>query len=255
MKKFALVGKPIMHSKSPELFKKAYQNDNFEYLLLETTDLKYIESLLRNKVLAGINVTLPLKIEAMQLVDEIDETAKIIDATNTIILQGNNNLKAYNTDYLGVMNTLLELEIDVKNQNCLIIGAGGAARAAALALSMLGANITIANRTFHNAKKISEKLNCQTLLLYEINNNLKYNKLIVNTLSPDICAIDEKKLQSHQIVFDAKVYQSVFLQKARRQGCKCIDGRLWLLHQGIESYRLFTEKDPDVCAMRNFLNI
>ena len=153
------------------------------------------------------------------------------------------------------MNALLELKIDVKNQNCLIIGAGGAAMAAAFALNVLAANITIANRTPNNAKKIAEKINCNLIPFDEINKNLSDKKLIINVLSPDICPLDEKKLQPQQIVFDAKVYPSVLLQKAQTQCCRCIDGRIWLLHQGIEAYKIFTRKQPNINAMREFLNL
>jgi shikimate dehydrogenase len=212
MKKFALVGKPIVHSKSPDLFRAGYRNIDFEYSLIETIDLQYVETLLRNKVLTGVNITLPLKIDALQIVDEIDETAKIIGATNTILMQANNKLKAYNTDYVGVLNTLLEFKIVVENQNCMIIGAGGAAMAAAFALNTLGANVIIANRTLSKAEKIAEKINCKLIPFDEINNNLVNKKIIINTLSDDICIIDEKKLQPQQIIFDAKVHQSVFLQ-------------------------------------------
>ena len=255
MKKFALVGKPIAHSKSPDLFKAAYPNSDFEYLLVETVDLQHVKNLLRNKTLTGVNVTLPLKIDALKIVDEIDETAEIIGATNTILMQANNRLKAYNTDYIGVLNTLQELKVDIKNQDCLIIGAGGASMAAAFALNMLGANITIANRTLDNAKKIAEKISCKLISLAEINENLLNKILIINTLSPDICVIDEKKLQPQQIIFDAKIHQSVLLQKAQTQCCKCIDGRMWLLHQGIAAYEIFTQKQPDINAMREFLKI
>ena len=254
MKKFALAGKPIAHSKSPDLFRTAYPNSDFKYLLIETTDLKYIEKLLRNKTLAGVNLTVPLKIEALQIVDEIDETAEMIGAANTIMMQANNKLKAWNTDYLGVLKTLQELKIDIKNQNCLIIGAGGAARAATFTLNMLEANITIANRTLDKAKQIAERKNCSLIFFDEINENILDKKLIINTISADICMLDEAKLQPQQIIFDAKVEQSVLLQKAQKY-CRCIDGRMWLLHQGIAAYKLFTQKQPDIDGMRKILNI
>ncbi|MDR3286628.1 MAG: hypothetical protein LBT27_04230 [Prevotellaceae bacterium] len=255
MKKFALVGKPILHSKSPDLFRAAYNNSDFEYSLIETTDVKFVENLLRNKMLSGVNVTIPIKIDALSIVDEIDETAKIIGATNVIILHDNNKLKAYNTDYHGVLQTLNDFNIDIKNKECLIIGAGGAAMAAAFALHKLGANITIANRTIYKAKKIAEKINCKTINTDAINENISNKKLIVNTLPPDICMVDGEYLNSQQIIFDAALQQSCLLQKAQSKGCKCIDGRFWLLQQGVAAYKIFTQQQPNINAMRKILNI
>jgi shikimate dehydrogenase len=256
MKKFALVGKPVSHSKSPALFGAAYGNsDYFEYSLIETDDVKYVENLLRSKTLSGVNVTIPIKTEALKIVDEIDETAEIIGATNVIIVQNNEKLRACNTDYLGVLQTLKHFDIDVENKECLIIGAGGAGRAVAFALHILGANITVANRTAYKAKEIAEKFNCDTINISEINDIISDKKIIINTLPPDICAIDERHLNSQHIIFDAAPQQSALLQKAQSKGCKCIDGRFWLLHQGVAAYKIFTQQEPNIDAMRKILNI
>ncbi|MDR2652160.1 MAG: saccharopine dehydrogenase NADP-binding domain-containing protein [Prevotellaceae bacterium] len=255
MKRFALVGKPISHSKSPALFKAAYGDCDFEYSLIETTDVKYVENLLRNKVLYGVNVTIPIKIEALAIVDEIDETAEMTGATNAIVLCDNDKLKAYNTDYLGVLQTLIDFNVDVNGEECLIIGAGGAGRAVAFALHKLGANITIANRTSDKANRIAEKINCNIISMDEINDNIQNKKLIVNALPADVCIIDEQYLNYRQIVFDASPHQSALLKAAQSKGCKCIDGRFWLLYQGVAAYKIFTRQQPDINSMRKMLDI
>ncbi|MDR2065860.1 MAG: saccharopine dehydrogenase NADP-binding domain-containing protein [Prevotellaceae bacterium] len=255
MKKFALVGKPISHSKSPSLFKAAYGDCDFEYSLIETTDIKYVENLLRSKTLCGVNVTIPLKVEAMAIVDETDETAEMTGATNVIISTGSNKLKAYNTDYLGVLQTLIDFNIDIDGKECLIIGAGGAGRAVAFALHKLGANITVANRTPDKANSIAEKIKCNVININEINRNILNKKLIVNALPAGICVIDEQYLNLNQIIFDASPQQSAFFKMAQSKGCRCIDGRFWLLNQGIAAYKIFTQQQPDIGSMRKILNI
>ncbi|MDR1552586.1 MAG: NAD(P)-binding domain-containing protein [Prevotellaceae bacterium] len=255
MKQFALVGKPISHSKSPSLFKAAYGDCDFEYSLIETTDVKYVENLLRSKILHGVNVTIPIKIEALSIVDEIDETAEMTGATNTIVVNGDNKLKAYNTDYLGVLQTLIDFNVDIQGEECLIIGAGGAGRAVAFALHKLGANITIANRTADKANLIAEKINCNVISIDEINYNISNKKLIVNALPADICVIDKQYLNPQQTVFDASPHQSMLLKTAQSKGCRCIDGRFWLLHQGIAAYKIFTQQPPDIISMRKILDI
>ncbi|MDR2293508.1 MAG: saccharopine dehydrogenase NADP-binding domain-containing protein [Prevotellaceae bacterium] len=255
MKKFALVGKPVSHSKSPSLFKAAYGGCDFEYSLIETTDVKYVENLLRSKTLCGVNVTIPIKVEALAIVDELDETAKMTGATNVIAVNDNNKLKAYNTDYLGVLHTLIDFNININGEECLIIGAGGAGRAVAFALHKFGANITIANRTSDKANSIAEKINCKVISMDEINENISNKKLIINALPANICVVDAKYLNSQQIVFDASPQQSAFLEIAQLKGCQCIDGRFWLFHQGIAAYKIFTQQQPDINSMRKMLNI
>lgn len=255
MKKFALVGKPISHSKSPSLFRAAYGDCDFEYSLIETEDIKYVENLLRSKTLCGVNVTIPIKIEALNIVDETDETAEMTGATNVIVSTGSNKLKAYNTDYLGVLQTLIDFNIDIDGKECLIVGAGGAGRAVAFALNKLGANITIANRTSNKADSIAEKIKCNVVNISEINRNISNKTLIVNALPADICIVDEQYLNPNQVIFDASPQQSAFLKMAKSKGCRCIDGRFWLLNQGIAAYKIFTQRQPNIDSMRKMLNI
>ncbi|MDR2125907.1 MAG: hypothetical protein LBP63_03660 [Prevotellaceae bacterium] len=253
-KKFALVGKPVSHSKSPALFKAAYGDCDFEYSLIETDDVKHVENLLRNGTLCGVNVTIPIKIKALTIVDETDTTAEMTGAAN-VIIANDSKLKAYNTDYLGILHTLTDFNIDVASKECLIIGAGGAGRAVAFALHKLGANITVANRTSGKSDSIAEKINCKVINMAEINANVSNKKMIVNTLPADICIVDEQYLDARQIIFDASPHQSAFLKMAQMKGCKCIDGRFWLLHQGIAAYKIFTHQQPDIDSMRKILNI
>jgi Shikimate 5-dehydrogenase len=255
MKKFALVGKPVLRSKSPELFSAAYKDYDFEYSLIETTDIKYIESLLKEKILSGINVTAPIKVEALSIADEIDDIAEKIGATNTIVMQSDNKTKAYNTDYLGVMQTFSHFNIDVKNKECLIIGAGGAGFAAAFAMHSLGAKVTIANRTADKATKIAEKINCSTINISQLDESISNKEIIINTLPSNICILDTEKLNDSQIFFDASYQQTSLLQTAQTKGCKCIDGRYWLLYQGIAAYKIFTGIEPNTDAMRKILDI
>lgn len=255
MKKFALVGKPVSHSKSPSLFRAAYGSCDFEYSLIETTDVKYVENLLRNNTLCGVNVTIPIKIEALAIVDELDKTAEMTGATNVIVMNDNNKLKAYNTDYLGVLQTLIDFKVNIVGEECLIIGAGGAGRAVAFALHKLGANITIVNRTSDKANSIAQKINCKVIGMDAINKNISNKKLIVNALPADVCVVDAKYLNSRQIIFDASPQQSAFFKMAQSKGCQYIDGRFWLLHQGIFAYKIFTQQQPDIDSMRKILNI
>ncbi|MDR1348359.1 MAG: shikimate dehydrogenase [Prevotellaceae bacterium] len=255
MKKFALVGKPIAHSKSPALFRAAYGDCSYEYSLIETADVKYVESLLRSNILCGVNVTIPIKMKILTVVDEMDETVEITGAANVIVIHADNKLKAYNTDYLGVLQTLTDFDVNVAGKECLVVGAGGAGRTVAFALHRLGAKITVANRTPDRAGSLVEKINCNVINIDEISDNLSNKKMIVNALPANINVIDEKYLNSQQIIFDASPRQSDLLTKAQSKGCKCIDGRFWLLHQGIAAYKIFTRQQPDVVSMRKILNL
>lgn len=254
MKKFALVGKPISKSLSPMLFAAAYQNSDFEFSLFETTDCKAVEKALRTNELCGVNVTAPIKIDVLSFVDEQNKDVKIIGATNTI-KNHNGKLIAYNVDFLGVLGAFGDFKIDLQNKNCIVLGAGGAGMAAAYALTKSGARVTIINRTEKKAENIAQKLNCDFAAIEKINELVRNCDIVVNTISANVLLMDENSLFEGQIIFDASYQHSNLLKIAAEKKCVCIDGRFWLLHQAIAGYKIFTDCEPNVLAMRNFLGL
>ncbi|MFH0999837.1 MAG: shikimate dehydrogenase, partial [Bacteroidota bacterium] len=161
--KLAVVGNPISHSKSPLIFRYLFDAENLEYsyekLLLLSVD--EIPQLFKNEY-NGINITAPFKQSVIPFLDELAEDAKRIGSVNTVILK-DNRLIGYNTDYLGVVNSLESFNIDLTGKKCLILGAGGAARAAIYGLKLRNAKIQVFNRTTEKAESLAKEFDIEQL--------------------------------------------------------------------------------------------
>ena len=162
-KTFAVIGDPIEHSLSPNI-----HNAAFRELDLDCTYIAYkipkneldsgLDALKKIKI-SGLNVTIPHKIDIMKFLDGMDESSKLIGASNTIANE-NGELVGYNTDMEGFLEPITQRELDIKNSNVLLYGAGGAARAIIVAFAKHGAKkITIINRTLEKGNELGVKVN------------------------------------------------------------------------------------------------
>jgi shikimate dehydrogenase len=107
VKLFGIIGNPVNHSKSPAIMNAAFAALNIDahYLKIASNSVDEAVVILKNLGFSGANVTAPYKNSIIPYIDEFDEAAKSIGSVNTIILK-NNNVKGYNTDYLGVINSI-----------------------------------------------------------------------------------------------------------------------------------------------------
>ncbi len=143
--RFAVIGSPVAHSKSPAMHEAAYRALGLphSYEKLETTaeELPARVDALRTGTLAGINVTVPHKTAVLGLVDAIDPSAAATGAANTLVRTSEGTVRAYNTDAPALRGELVELANDAsmfEGRSALVLGTGGAARAAIFALGQLG---------------------------------------------------------------------------------------------------------------------
>ena len=139
LKTFAVIGDPIDHSLSPTIHNAAYRNLNLEctYIAyrIPKNELESGIHSLKSIEISGFNVTIPHKIEIMKLLDETDETCKMIGAANTVV-NDDGRLIGYNTDIDGFLEPIKNREISFVDSNILLLGAGGASRAI-IALSLI----------------------------------------------------------------------------------------------------------------------
>lgn len=144
---YAVIGYPIHHTYSPLIhntnFKKNDDPLNYGKLEITPEQLKNINMIMKKENLLGINVTVPHKEEIIQYLDEIDGHAKEIYAVNTV-KRIDHKLYGYNTDVSGYKQTIIDN--DIKHDNVLILGAGGASKAVCLAHLELGSKVTIVTR-------------------------------------------------------------------------------------------------------------
>ncbi len=206
---------------------------------------------------AGSAVTVPHKETIVKYVDGLDETAKAIGATNTLVSKSG-KLTGYNTDYFGAVEALKE-KTDINNKKVLVIGAGGAARAIIYGLRKEKAVITVINRTKEKAEELAAEFNIDFTDIKGIDIETKKNDIIINTTSvgmnprPDECILNY--LPEKKIVMDI-VYSPIetkLIKLARKNKCITITGERMLIHQAIGQFERWTGKKPKFEDMENAL--
>ena len=243
---YGVVGCPLAHSLSPAMHNAAFSTTglNAVYLAFETSDIEGCVKSMKALDIKGLSVTIPYKSEVINLLDAVDPLAKRIGAVNTIVNHGG-RLVGYNTDATGALKALEE-RIDLSGKTCLILGAGGAARAIGFALKDRGVHLTIANRTTRRGEKLADFLGCSFVPLLEIK-SVRADVLIHATPAgtyPNIghCVITQDAIHEKMVVMDI-VYNPMETRLLRMAGsvnCLTIKGLGMFVHQGAEQFRLWT---------------
>lgn len=248
--KFGLIGSNISHSKSPLLFNAAYPGSGMSYILIDEPNFSKALSLALKLGLKGVNVTTPFKDEAFMCAQKTDEITATISASN-LLLFDKGKISAMNTDYYGVLDTLRTFAGDKKR--VIVIGCGGAGRAAALASRDFGADVVIANRTLSKASDFAAKIGASAVELSETNIRYSDFDIIINTLPSSATMLNISEVKD-KIIFEAN-YSQNRLNTVLLNGNTYISGEYWLINQAIPAFRVFTGKDPDIKAMRLSINI
>ncbi|MEN6618590.1 MAG: hypothetical protein ABFC28_03730 [Rikenellaceae bacterium] len=248
--RFALIGNPISHSLSPALFRAAYPNSRHTYELLETSSIDEAVMRFSEEGFDGLNVTTPFKEEILKFTNKRDHLTELIGASNLILKDGN-LVSAYNTDFFGVKECIKSLVS--KDDRVLVLGCGGAGRAASLAASSEGCNVTIVNRSYDRAKKFCDSAGMLYNRIEMLTEEFQNCKLFINTLSTRLEILDSFDYRG-KIVLEAnyRFPQLSFIEK--RYNAKYISGKSWLLYQAVQSFQMFTSSLPDFDSMQFMLN-
>ena len=259
MDKYAVVGNPIAHSKSPFIHaafaKQCGQNLQYSALLSQETEFEKDLKEFFNEGL-GLNVTVPFKLKAYEFADQLSETAKKAGAVNTLIKKECGQIVGDNTDGIGLVNDLLKNQkLPLKDKRVLIIGAGGATQGVLLPLLKESPKaITIANRTFGKAQALSEKFSenkadlIQAIALEELEN--QQVDIIINASSAGLSGesaplpTNLKNTFCYDMVYGSEL--TPFLKSAQAKGCEQFaDGLGMLVEQAAESFYLWRSVRPD----------
>ncbi len=243
---YCVVGYPLAHSLSPAMHNAAFAARGVKalYLPFETDDIRFCTQAMRELGIKGASVTMPHKSSVLSLLDEVEGLAVAIGAVNTIVNRGD-CLVGYNTDAYGALKALEE-EVEVSGKTCLLVGAGGAARAIGFALREKGVSVTLCNRSAARGEALAASLGCTFVPLEEI----RYQRadLLIQTTPvgmvphTDECVVPAEVLRKGMAVLDM-VYnprETKLLRMARERECLTIDGLKMFVHQGAEQFRLWT---------------
>jgi shikimate dehydrogenase len=281
VKQVGLIGYPVSHSLSPLMQQVAFDELHFEanYVLWETPQDQLAEKIasLRSSAILGANVSIPYKEDVVQLVDECDPYATRIGAINTIVNRGG-RLFGYNTDASGFIMALIEFNaFQCVGEKVVILGTGGAARAAAVGLLEKGVGeMVLLGRTEARLQNIQRHL---SIISVELDNTtlikgalfsdpsitrfLSNADLVVNTTPVGLkkdestLPIDVNALPITTLVMDM-IYNPPLtpLQRiARAHGCKVLNGLSMLLYQGALAFELWTGRPAPIQVMQKALGL
>ena len=241
MKRYGLIGHPLKHSYSRELFTKKFEYEGLDFRY-QNFDLKTIEELKEVMAtypdLCGFNVTIPYKEAIIPYLDELDETAKQVGAVNVVTIK-NGRLKGYNTDVYG-FEQLLERAINSKAiGHALVLGTGGASKAVQYVLKQRQIPFSTVSRDAEKGDFTYDTLSDEIL---------KQNQLIINTtplgMSPQIDNFPEihyQAMSNKHILIDL-IYnpkETAFMELGKTWGAKVYGGILMFEEQAKKTWEIF----------------
>lgn len=260
MKKwYAVIGDPIAHSLSPFMhdtwFREHGIDASYIPVHVEPADLEKAFIALKTLGVSGFNVTLPHKQSILPLLDQLDETASIMNAVNTVVFD-DRQYTGFNTDGDGFVKSLFAAPIKLTDP-VLVIGAGGAARGIAFALKRAGfAEVAIANRTYQRAQELAESIGSTALTLTDAEKEMNRFGIVIQTTSvglseKEALPLSLENIKPGSIAADI-IYnplETAFMKKAEELGCITLNGVGMFVYQGAIAFEKWTGIKPDTEKM------
>ena len=266
---YCIIGDPIDHSLSPAIHNAAFTtlglNCSYIAFRVQEGQLKQSMDSLRAINIGGFNVTMPHKVTVLEYVDSSDRIVEKVGAANTVNNESG-KFHAYNTDVVGFIGPLHQRKVDLSGYEVLILGAGGAARAVAVALAQEKgiAKINILNRNMDRSTNLANVVNdlgltANIISQDEIQKIAFRSNLIINT-TPLGMKNEESLIKSSSISKESIVYDIVYrpietklLENAKTAGAQIIYGYEMLLEQAIASFKIWFRIDPPIESMKKVL--
>ena len=265
-------GSPIVHTASPAMHNAALAalKLNWRYLAfhVEPQNLRSALAGIRDLNFRGVNLTVPHKIMALDLVDVVEPEARKLGAVNTVVVK-DGKLIGYNTDGYGFIKAIKEdFDMVLKGKRVLILGAGGAGRAIAIQCGLEGAaQVSVANRTVAKIAPIAAELAvsqtpCQAIGLdaASLLRVVPEVDLLVNATSVGLQPGDSVDLPAALFSAQLAVYDTIYrpaetqlLRQATEAGAKVSNGLSMLLHQGAKAFEIWTGRKAPLAVMRRAL--
>ena len=262
MEVYGLVGNPVGHSLSPPMHEAAYRALDMDarYVTFEPATDALGAALDGAAALgvAGLNVTVPFKAAALDHVSP-DPLADRVGAVNTVGF-GDGTPRGYNTDVAGARRARERHDVPLEGARAVVVGAGGAGRAIAVALDDAGARVDVANRTESRAEAVAGLLaDGAAHGLDALAELVPPADLLVNAttvgMEGDRSPVEAGHLHGGLTVMDAvyRPLETSLLRDATAAGASTVDGGWMLLYQGVEAFERWTGRDAPVEAMETAL--
>ena len=247
-KVYGVAGNPIRSSLSPIMMNTAFRREtvNAVYLALQANKLSDLLKLVHEIPIQGLSVTMPLKQEIMAHLEKTDPLSAKIGACNTVLRAQDGKLYGFNTDVAGITGPL-EKRLSLRGAKVLVLGAGGAARAAVFGLRDKGAEVFILNRTSETAQKLARQSGSKTIkkdAVAKTSFDVIINATPIGMAGIKAPQLLEAKDLNTKLVFDL-VYnplETPLLRMARQKGIPIVTGIEMFVQQGARQFEIFTGK-------------
>jgi 3-dehydroquinate dehydratase / shikimate dehydrogenase len=244
---YGVAGDPIQHSLSPVIMNAAMRRENVNavFLALHVKSLRDLIHCIREIPLHGLSITMPHKQAIIRFLDNTDVHTSKIGACNTVVRGQDGKLYGFNTDVAGVIRPL-EQRISLQGAKVLVLGAGGAARAAVFGLKERGAEVWILNRSSAPAQKLAHQARARLMKRPDLRKmalDVLINATPVGLGNTRECVLKDDEIQA-RIVMDM-VYDPMdtrLLQIARSKGLQVIPGIEMFVHQAARQFEIWTGK-------------
>lgn len=246
-KLFAVAGNPVLHSRSPLIFSALFQECglNALYFRLSESEGWRIVKTARAVGLHGFNVTAPAKSDIMPHLDSVSEQSRIIQAVNTVTVDEKGRLTGHNTDWIGVVQSLTEAGVNLRQKTAVVLGAGGAGRAAVYGLLEGGVQkVILMNRSTDKGKTAAGDLGAEFMPLTFLPDALAEADILISCVSGSEAVVPPSLLKSNLVVMEADYRRSPLLGEALRKGCLAVSGKKWLFNQALPAFKLMAGMDP-----------
>ncbi len=269
---YGILGHPVGHTLSPFMHQAAYAalKMRAQYLAFDVPPSQLAEAVRGLLALGvrGANVTLPHKCEVLKAVDHLDASARLVGAANTLAFDRSEGVTGYNTDALGLLRSVCEAGWKVDGAKVLIIGAGGAARAAVYGMLEGGAErVIVGARRPEQALRLQQDFHAfasvrlQACTLESLSAHMQGAGVLVQatdaTMDPEAGEQLAQRIDWQALPTSCKVVDVVYtpehtavLEKARLRGHAVLGGLGMLIHQGALAFELWTGRTAPVKAMR-----
>ena len=247
-KVYGVAGDPIGSSLSPLMLNTAFRREtvNAVYLALQTHKVEDLFTLAREIPIQGLSVTMPLKESVIPFLERTDPLSAKIGAVNTISRLPDGKFYGFNTDVAGIVGPL-ERRLSLRNARVLVLGAGGAARAAVFGCRDKGAEVFILNRTPETAQKLARQSGAKAIkreALAKSTFDVIINATPAGMTGNKTAAFLAPEDLNARIVFDL-VYNPIetpLLRMARQKGLAVISGVEMFVQQGARQFEIWTGK-------------
>ena len=253
---YGVAGDPVAHSLSPVMLNAAFRRENVNavYLALHAKSLDDLLACIRDIPIHGLSVTMPYKEEILKHLDKTDPLTAKIGACNTLVRSQEGKLYGFNTDVNGVVRPL-EMRLPLRGAKILVLGAGGAARAAVFGLKEKGADVHVFNRTPGPAQNLAKKAKVKAV------NKLELRKMTFDVMinatpvgmdgNRDPVPIAEEDFRAKY--FFEMVYtpaETKMVKIARSRGLQVILGAEMFVQQGARQFEIWSAKPAPIAEMQ-----